>query len=260
MHPPILVTGGTGTIGRLVIPLLGAAGHPVRSLSRRGGADSPGVEQVVADLATGAGVDATVRDVEVVLHLAGGRQGDDQLARTLARAARRADVRQLVFVSVTGADRVPLAWLRTKLAAEQAVADSGVPWTTLRAGQLHELTLTLVRKLAALPVVPVPGGMRLEPVDGREVAARLVELTLAAPAGLVPDLAGPQVYELGELVRGYLRATDRRRLLVPVRIPGRAGRAYRAGANLARRGATRGTRAWTEFLAEQVRPATADTR
>ncbi|PMR60449.1 NmrA family transcriptional regulator [Verrucosispora sp. ts21] len=258
MHPPILVTGGTGTLGRLVVPLLHEAGHRVRVLSRHGGAPSPGVTHVTGDLATGEGVDAAVRDVQIVLHLAGGQKGDDQLARTLARAARQADVRHLVFVSVIGADRVPLAWLRTKLAAEQAVSDSGVPWTTLRAAQFHELTLTLVRKMSALPVIPAPGGMRLEPVDGREVAARLAALALAAPAGLVPDLAGPQVYALGELIRSYLRATGRRRLLMPVRIPGSAGRAYRQGANLSLPGATRGTRAWGQFLTDQVgHPASA---
>ncbi|MBL6276139.1 SDR family oxidoreductase [Micromonospora fiedleri] len=258
MHPPILVTGGTGTLGRLVVPLLHEAGHRVRVLSRNGGQPSPGVTHVTGDLATGEGIDAAVRDVQIVLHLAGGQKGDDQLARTLARAARQASVRHLVFVSVIGADRVPLAWLRTKFAAEQAVADSGVPWTTLRAAQFHELTLTLVRKMSALPVIPAPGGMRLEPVDGREVAARLAALALAAPAGLVPDLAGPQVYALGELIRSYLRATGRSRLRMPVRMPGSAGRAYRQGANLSLPGATRGTRTWGQFLTDQVgRPASA---
>ncbi|WP_341715780.1 SDR family oxidoreductase [Micromonospora sp. FIMYZ51] len=255
MNPPILVTGGTGTLGRLVTPLLRAAGHPVRVLSRRGGPATPGVEHVAGDLATGVGVDdAFVPGTETVLHLAGGQQGDDKLARTVARAARLAGVRHLVFISVTGADRVPLAWLRNKLVAEETIANSGVPWTTLRAAQFHELTLTLVRKMSALPIIPAPG-MRLQPVDGREVAARLAELALAAPAGLVPDLAGPTTYGMDELIRSYLRATGKRRLLVPVRLPGRAGRAYRAGANLARDGATNGTRSWEEFLTERVPPS-----
>ncbi len=250
MNPPILVTGGTGTLGRLVIPLLREAGHPVRALSRRGGRSAPGVEHVTADLATGEGVDASVRGAGIVLHLAGGQKGDDEIARRLVRAAQRADVRHLIFISVIGADRVPLAWLRTKLAAEEAISSSGVPWTTLRAAQFHELVLTMAQKMAALPVVPVPG-MRLQPVDGRDVAARLADLALGAPAGLVPDLAGPKVYPMGDLIRGYLRATGKRRLTMPVRLPGRAGRAYRDGANLTLDGAT-GARTWEAFLAERV--------
>ncbi|GHJ16887.1 hypothetical protein [Micromonospora sp. AKA38] len=102
-------------------------------------------------------------------------------------------------------------------------------------------------------MVPVPGGLRLQPVDAAEVAARLVDLTLDAPAGLVPDLAGPATHGLDDLLTGYLTAIGRRRLRLPVRLTGRAGRAYLEGANLARPGATRGVRTWDEFLAGRLR-------
>ena len=87
--------------------------------------------------------------------------------------------------------------------------------------------------MARLPVIPVPAGFRFQPVDAGEVAARLVELALGTPAGLVPDMAGPRVYEMAELVRGYLRARSKHRPILPVRLPGKAARAFRAGANLA---------------------------
>ncbi|MFG1673461.1 SDR family oxidoreductase [Micromonospora sp. NPDC049282] len=174
-------------------------------------------------------------------------------AANLVRAARRAGVTHLVHVSVTGADRVPLAWLRSKLGAEQAVADAGLPWTVLRVAQVHDLVLRMLTAMTRLPVTPVPGGLRLQPVDAAEVAARLVEVTLGAPAGLAPDLAGPATHGLDELLAGYLAATGRRRLRLPVRLPGRAGRAYRSGANLARPDATRGVRTWDDFLADRLR-------
>jgi uncharacterized protein YbjT (DUF2867 family) len=100
-------------------------------------------------------------------------------------------------------------------------------------------------------VIPVPAGFRFQPVDAGEVAARLVELALGAPAGLLPDLAGPRVYGMAELLRGYLRARRKRRLIVPVRLPGRAARAFRAGANLAPERAI-GRRTWEEFPADRV--------
>jgi uncharacterized protein YbjT (DUF2867 family) len=133
------------------------------------------------------------------------------------------------------------------------IAGSGLGWTTLRATQFHDLALLTVRQLARLPVVPVPAGWRFQPVDAGEVAERLVELALGAPAGLVPDLGGPRIYELAELVRSYLRATHRHRPILPVRTPGRAARAVRAGANLAPERAV-GRRTWEEFLAERVSP------
>ena len=257
--PLILVTGGTGTLGRLVVPRLLDAGHDVRVLSRRAREPGAGVELVTGDLATGEGIDAAVEGAEIIVHCAGGPKGDGDKARHLVRAASRAGVRHLVNISVVGADRVPVTsridramfgYFASKLAAERAVASSGLPWTTLRATQFHDLLLLTVRQLAKLPVIPVPAGFRFQPVDSAEVAARLVDLALSPPAGLVPDLAGPRVEEMTTLLRSYLRARGRHRRIVPVHIPGDAARALRAGANLSPDHPA-GHRTWEEFLAAQ---------
>ncbi|MFC0623685.1 SDR family oxidoreductase [Kribbella deserti] len=253
MTSTVLVTGGTGTLGRHVVPQLVDSGFKVRLLSRNNHQSGDGIEYVTGDLLTGVGIEAAVDNAEIVLHLAGAPKGDDVATRNLATAAARTGVRHLVYISVIGADRVPLAWVRSKLDAERAIAESGVPWTTLRAAQFHELTTTVVAKLAKLPVVLAPGGLRLQPVDSRDVAARLVELTLGEPAGLVPDLAGPKIYPLAELVQTYLSGLGkRRRPALPIRIPGKAGRAYRAGENLSFDGAV-GARTWEDFQAERPR-------
>jgi uncharacterized protein YbjT (DUF2867 family) len=252
MTPPILVTGGTGTLGGHVVPLLRSAGRDLWVLSRRGGESGDGIQYMTGDLLQDEGVEAAVEGVETVVHLAGGPKGDAVATRNLARAAARAGVQHLIYISVIGADRVPLGYFRSKLGAEQAVADSGVPWTTLRAAQFHDLVLDVVQKMAKLPVIPIPGGLRFQPVDSREVAARLVELTFAEPAGRVADLAGPKVYGMADLARGYLQARGKHRMMMTMRMPGKAGRAYRAGENLALEGVVEGVHTWEEFLAERV--------
>lgn len=251
MTATILVTGGTGTLGRHVVPLLVNAGAKLRLLSRKTHESADDIEYVTGDLLTGAGVAAAVDGVEVVLHLAGGPKGDDVATQHLVDAAARAGVRHLVFISVIAADKIPLGYYKNKTAAERIVAASGVPWTILRAAQFHDLALTVLRTLAKLPMIPIPRGVRFQPVDSRDVAARLVELTLAEPAGLVPNLAGPKVYEFGDVVRDYLRASGKRRLLIPVRWPGKTGKLYRAGANLTFDNTQQGRRTWEEFLAER---------
>jgi uncharacterized protein YbjT (DUF2867 family) len=260
MTLPILVTGGTGTLGRRVVPRLRDAGCDVRVLTRHSRGDEDGVQFLTGDLATGEGIEQAVDGVATIVHCAGSSKGDEDKARTLVRAASRAGAPHLVYISVVGADRIPIAsavdrtmfgYFASKLAAERVVAGSGLPWTTLRATQFHDLVLTVAQALAKLPVVPVPAGLRFQPVDTDEVAARLVELALGEPAGLVPDLAGPHVSSLADLVRGYLRATHRRRPILPLWLPGRAARAVRAGAVLSPDHAT-GKRTWEEFLAEQV--------
>jgi uncharacterized protein YbjT (DUF2867 family) len=147
-------------------------------------------------------------------------------------------------------DRGAFGYFGNKRAAEQVVTESGLPWTTLRASQFYDLVLKASKALARLPVVPVPAG-RFQPVDTDEVAARLVELTLGRPAGLVPEMAGPRVYEFVDLVRGYLRAAHRYRAVIRVPIPGPAGRAAREGALVAPEHAV-GKRTWEEFLADEV--------
>jgi uncharacterized protein YbjT (DUF2867 family) len=260
MTTTILLTGGTGTLGRQMLPLLRAAGQKVRVLSRRAGESADAVEYVTGDLATGAGIAAAVTGVETVVHAAGSAKGDDVKARHLVRAAAEAGVRHVVYISVVGADRVPVTgradramfgYYAAKRAGEVAIADSGIPWTTLRATQFHDLVLLTARQMAKLPVLPVPSGTRVQPVDSAAVAARMVGLALGAPAGLVPDLGGPRVYGMDELIRSYLRAAGKRRPLLPVRMPGKAAAAMRAGANLTTTG-TSGGRTWEEFLATEV--------
>jgi uncharacterized protein YbjT (DUF2867 family) len=256
--PPILVTGGTGTLGRLVVAHLRDRGLRVRAVSRHGHEGGELVEYVTGDLDTGEGVDAAVQGVRIVIHCAGGRLGDDRKAATLVAAASRAGVRHVVNISVVGADRVPIegridramfGYFGSKRAAEEVIAASGIPWTTLRATQFHELVLMTVRQMARLPVIPVPSA-RFQPVAGAEVAARLVDLALDEPASLVSDIAGPHIYTLRELARSYVRARGMRRVFLPLRVPGAAARAVRAGANLAPDRAV-GRMTWEEFLAAQ---------
>ena len=252
MSDLILVTGGTGTLGGYLVPLLRADGHPVRVLSRHSRAAADGVEYVAVDLLTGVGLDAALADVRTVVHLAGGPKGDDIATRNLVDAAKRAgSVDHFVLISVIGADRVPIGYFVRKLASEKTVAQSGIPWTTLRAAQFHDLTLKTVQAMAKMPVLLAPSGVRWQPVDSRDVARRLAELTLDTPAGLVADLAGPKVYSLEELQRSYLTTIGKHRMRLPVHVPGKLGKVYRSGLNMSFDGET-GKHTWEEFLAERV--------
>ena len=252
MTPTILVTGGTGTLGGHVLRMLTEEGHPVRVLSRIERPSTDGVEYVTGDLRENTGIDAALDGIETVLNLAGGPKGDDEAARNIARAASKAGVRHLVHISVVGADRMPLGYLRTQLAAEQAVIGSEVPWTVLRAAQFHDLVFGVAQAMAKLPVVPAPTGLRFQPVASQEVAARLVELALGSPSGRATDLVGPEVLTIPDLVRDYLRARGKRRPFLPLPLPGAAGKAYRAGQNLSLDGADVGERTWSDFLSERV--------
>ncbi|MBA2309773.1 MAG: NAD(P)H-binding protein, partial [Pseudonocardiales bacterium] len=98
MSSLILVTGGTGTLGRLVVPLLREAHCQVRVLSRRSHEPEDGIEFTIGDLATGEGVESAVDGVGTILHCAGSAKGDEEKTRNLVRAASRAGVQHLVYI------------------------------------------------------------------------------------------------------------------------------------------------------------------
>lgn len=228
MPSPILVTGGTGTLGRHVVKRLRDAGVEVRVLSRRASPAEDGVDLITGDLSTGAGLERAVAGVGVIVHCASSNKGDaDTTANLVEAAAAQPEPPHLVYISIVGTDRVSFGYTKTKLKCERIVANSGLAWTILRATQFYDLVLSGARSLARLPVVPVPARFPVQPVDTDEVAARLVDLALADPAGRVPDLGGPEVISFADLLRRYLRATQRRRPVLPIPIPGT--RAVKAG-------------------------------
>ena len=256
MTAPILLTGGTGTLGRLVLPRLRAHGYDVRVLSRTPRDPQDGVEYILGDLSTGDGIEAAVDGLETIVHLAGTAKGDDVKARNLVRAASRVGRPHLAYISVVGADRVPVesfidraafGYFKAKRDAELIIADSGLPWSTLRATQFHQSMIAMFDSMTKMPVVPTFSGVSFQPVDAGEVADRLVEVALGDPAGLVPELAGPTAYPMKQLLRSYLKARGKHRLTMPMRLPGKAFRAHRAGANLNLERAV-GVRTWEQAL------------
>ncbi|MFZ3593240.1 SDR family oxidoreductase [Streptomyces sp. BH104] len=241
----ILVTGGTGTLGRLVTERLTAAGHEVRVLSRHS-------EPYAVDLREGGpALDRAVTGVDTIVHCASTQTGgDEKAAANLIAAARRAEVAHLVYISIVGVDEVPFPYYRAKLAVERLVEESGLGWTVLRATQFHDLVATIVRVAAKLPVVFLPAGVADQPIEVAEVAERLAELAALPPAGRVEDMGGPEVLAFADLARTYLRAAGKRRAVVSVPLAGKAYRAFRAGGHLTPERRT-GKVTFAEYLARR---------
>jgi uncharacterized protein YbjT (DUF2867 family) len=241
----ILVTGGTGRLGRSTVDALRAHGHEVRVLSRRAGDG-----HVVGDLATGEGLTAAVAGADAVVHLATTRRRDIEQTRTLLAALAGTDA-HLVFISIVGVDEVPYAYYRDKVASEQAIESSGVAHTIVRVTQFHGFVsefLDAQRRLPVTFVVPAT----VQTVHIPEVAERLVELVEAGPSGRVADFAGPEVLTLREHAAQWQEAHGIRRPIWSLRLPGRFARAVREGKLVSGLpGAGRVT--FREYLAEQGR-------
>ena len=217
------VAGATGTVGQFVVRSAQAAGHDVVPVSR-----STGV-----DLTTGSGLAARLHGVDAVIdvsNVAALRRSAavaffETVTRKLLEAEWEAGVRHHVALSIVGIDRVPTGYYAGKLRQEEVLAESGDRWTVLRATQFHEFPGQVASRVPG-PVALVPR-MRSATVAARDVADQLVLLATGDPQGRAPDIAGPEVADMPSLARRLFAARGVRRAVVPVHVPGAAGRAMR---------------------------------
>lgn len=246
----IAVAGGTGLVGRQVVERLRSAGADAVSLSRGEG----------VDLVTGEGLDEALTGVDVVIDVS----NVNTIARAeamkffttamsnLTSAAAREGVSRLVVLSIVGVDRVPFGYYEAKLAQEEAARAGGLPTVILRATQFHEFADQNLRRFPG-PVAMIPR-MRMRPVASSEVADELVRLATASTAdtGDLVELAGPDTLELVDLARRVARARRMRKLIVPLTIPGAAGKPMASGALLPQGDHVTGTLTFDDWLAASL--------
>ncbi|MFW3169154.1 SDR family oxidoreductase [Geodermatophilus sp. CPCC 206100] len=242
------MTGGTGRLGRRLVEQLGGGGSRVRQMSRRG--TGPG--GVRADLATGRDLSTALSGAEVVVHAASDARGDywqSDVAgtRRLVQAVDRDRLRHLVYVSIVGVDRVPYGYYHAKYAAEQVLLASGLPVTLLRITQFHDFVDELLATARRGPVLPVPMGWRVQPVDVGEAAAYTASVAAGAPTGDVVEYGGPEELTAAELARAWAAAREPGARVVATPVPGRLSSAVRDGAALPSAGA-RGHRTYAQHL------------
>ena len=230
----VLVTGGTGTLGRHAVRLLRQSGHRARILSRQ---PRGHVDAVQGDLKTGAGLARAVTGMDAILHAASatreplaGRAVDVRGTRRLLTVAREARILHVAYISIVGIERVSYPYYRTKLAAEAVVREDLVPWSILRATQFHDFMELALGTFSRLPgLTAIPFEWQFQPVDSREVAHRAVEVVLGQPAGVLPDFGGPEVRDFKSIGESWLKARGSRRRLVKLRLPLKGSRQVAAG-------------------------------
>jgi uncharacterized protein YbjT (DUF2867 family) len=244
----VLVTGGTGRLGRRLYQPLQGAGHRVRRMSRRG--TGPG--GVRGDLATGFDLRTALAGAEVVVHAASDPRGDPWQVdvagtRRLVQAVDRNRLQHLVYISIVGVDRIPYGYYRAKWAAEQVLLASGLPVTLLRVTQFHDFVDELVEQARRGPVLPVPMGWRAQPVDVGDVAAHVVDLCARPPVGDVVEFGGPEELGAADLARAWATVRAPGAHVVATPVPGKLSAAFRNGAAVPT-GGSRGRRTYGQHL------------
>jgi uncharacterized protein YbjT (DUF2867 family) len=207
----VVVIGGTGLIGSKLVEKLRKAGHDPLAASL-----DTGVNTI-----TGAGLTDALQGAEVVVDVSNSPVMDDDAvldffqtsSRNLLATEIAAGVSHHVVLSVVGADRLPdSGYLRAKVAQEEAVKSSGVPYTIVRASQFFEFIYRLADSSSsgeAIHLAPV----FVQPESADDVAATLCEVAVHEPVNGTVELGGPEQFRLDELARRVLRAHKDERLV-----------------------------------------------
>ena len=259
----ILVTGGTGHLGRKVVELLVRDGHRVRMLARTPGSD-PAVKWIRGDLATGEGIPEAVAGVETIVHAAThspaaqrGRFSLRDLVRSptdvdirgtdaLMRAAAQASVDHIVHVSIVGLERTArLPYSRVKLRGEGFVRSGGVPWSIARATPFYWLLERFLDAALRRRPALVPHNVRMQCVDSDEFARFVVSCVTDGHRGERMDFAGPEALTMCELAEQYMTARGLEKRIRNLPLPERVERAMTSGNTSA--SGHRGMTTWADW-------------
>lgn len=258
----VLVTGGTGHLGKDLLPRLKGA-YRVRVLARSPGSD-PDVEWIHGDLATGEGITEAVAGSKTVIHAAtlspAARRGyfvpkdlwsspaevdRDGTARLLEKADA-AGVGHMIYVSIVGIDKPRVPYLRRKLEAEYLVRQGPIPWSIARATQFHWLLDRMLGKMAQLPLVPLPD-VKVEPVDTGDFADYLVGSVDDAPVGRLADFGGPEILSFSEAFDRWRQVRQRPVRTMRIPLPPAVSNAATA-MSISDPDSRRGTISWNDWL------------
>ena len=208
----IVVIGGTGLIGSRLVSTLRSKGHEVLPASPDSGVNT----------ITGEGVDAALAGAQVVVDVSNSPSFDDAAvlkffetsSTNLLAAEQRAGVRHHVILSIVGTDRVPgSGYLRAKLAQENLIKKSGMPYSILRSTQFFEFIARIAQSGANGSSVRVSGAM-FQPILSSDVVAALADITSGAPLNGTVEVGGPEQFRMDELVRRVLRANGDQREVI----------------------------------------------
>lgn len=200
----LVIIGGTGRIGSKVVAKLREHGHEAVPASPDTGVNT----------LTGDGVAAVLQGASVLVDVSNSPSFDDEpvmkffttSTNTLVKHATAAGVKHYVALSVVGSDRIPESgYLRAKVAQEELIKASQIPYTIVRATQFFEFVKSIAAEATVGNTVRIPPVL-FQPIAAEDVANAVTRVAVGAPVNGIVEIAGPTQYRFDKLIRQALDA------------------------------------------------------
>jgi uncharacterized protein YbjT (DUF2867 family) len=209
----IVVIGGTGLIGSKLVALLRQRGQEVLVASPDTGVNT----------LTGEGLPAALAGAQVVVDVANSPSFEDTAVmkffqtagRNLLAAEAAAGVRHHIALSIVGADRLPdSGYMRAKVAQENLIKASGIPYTILRSTQFFEFGGRIADEGSDGNTVRVPGAALIQPILSDDVVSVLADIALGQPVNGMVEVGGPERFRFDKFIALALSAKSDKRKVV----------------------------------------------
>jgi len=208
----IVVIGGSGLIGSKLVAGLGERGHEAVAASPNSGVDT----------LTGEGLDEVMTGASVVIDVSNSPSFEDAAVLeffetstgNLIAAEKKAGVSHHVALSIVGTDRRPdIGYFRAKVAQENLIKDSGIPFSIVHATQFFEFARRIADGATTGDSVAMPPVL-FQPIAGDEVAQQVGRAAVGTPLNGQVEIAGPERVRMDEFFRDALTAWDDKRTVV----------------------------------------------
>ncbi|MES2428425.1 MAG: NAD(P)H-binding protein [Bacteroidota bacterium] len=249
----ILITGGTGALGREIIEQLLNADRQISVITTKDNVNLPvAVNVVKADITDPESIQEIVDHSDIIIHCASNppyaQFVDLEGSRNLLSAVNKSKIKHFIYVSIAGVDNSEFSYYKIKYEVELLIGSLGIPFTILRATQFHDFVLNrMIKPYDIGTCLKVPAGLKFQSIEISEVAQKIVDLTFTGPKNGTVIIGGPQILTIEKMGQTYLDIWSKKYKLETEIMEGERFDMLRSGINLCKEH-TFGIKTWEQFL------------
>ncbi|CAF1381512.1 unnamed protein product [Adineta steineri] len=263
----ILITGGTGVLGRAISEIfrsnqtnfiVGSRNQNTKTYNNMNFNSNLDSKWVYLDLLKNEGFNKCLdNDIDTILHIAtvnmqkiNGQPGDIILTKNLLNFIEKKNIKHFVYISVVGIDKIPFSYYKGKLECEHLIKTSSIPYTILRSTNFHDFVDAAVSEFLQRPIRIIPKSLKAQPIQVEAVAMELNKIIQGSPLNTTYDIGGKSVYNMKEILDSLMKAHHENKLVINMPAMGKILKGFAKGYNTCNN-IQLSSNTWEEYLSKK---------